>query len=422
MTRPSRRTFLQQSTLSLSALLGWNAMRHLVFGEKQDQAKFTMDLRCRSIGVRADQRTAIGLAQKHGFESVTPDPEFLADLSDESPAQLVKELTDKKLVWGAAGLPLEFRRDEETFQDDMKQLPRLASGMQRAGVTRVGTWLSPSHTELTYMANFRQHVRRLSVCAQILADHGLRLGLEYVGPKTAWASKRHTFIHTLAETKELIAEIGLDNVGFVLDSWHWYTAHETPDDLRTLTNADVVACDLNDAPAGIPVDQQIDNRRELPAATGVINLHGFLTVLLEIGYDGPIRAEPFNRKLDELDNESAVAETAESMRKAFGAVRILSLMVNQRAMNVSRLNPGFVSADRFQLPPELAQRIWRSPDVMMLLFVGSAADFALSKAVDWLFFTNVLPARRWIVSLRRSNSDRRLPLATKQKCRPGSRA
>ena len=125
----------------------------------------------------------------------------------------------------------------------------------------------------------------------------------------------------MAETKELIADIGLDNVGFVLDSWHWYTAHETADDLRTLKNRDVIACDLNDAPAGIPVDQQIDNRRELPAATGVINLKKFLEVLVEIGYDGPIRAEPFNRVLNEMEDEMAVAATAMAMRNALALVR-----------------------------------------------------------------------------------------------------
>jgi sugar phosphate isomerase/epimerase len=112
----------------------------------------------------------------------------------------------------------------------------------------------------------------------------------------------------------------LDNVGCVLDSWHWYTAHETADDLRTLKNRDVVACDLNDAPAGIPVDQQIDNRRELPAATGVINLKKFLEVLVEIGYDGPIRAEPFNRVLNEMEDEMAVAATAMAMRNALALV------------------------------------------------------------------------------------------------------
>ena len=322
MTDITRREVLGRGASSVATLMTLNAMRRPSFGRSYDQARFTMDLRCGSIGVRADQRTAIHLAHKHGFESVTPDSSFLADLSDESRAELLAEMQEKNLAWGAAGLPVEFRRDEDVFAIGMRQLPRLARGMQQSGVTRVGTWIRSSHAELTYVANFRQHTMRLRECAKVLADHGLRLGLEYVGPKTLWASKQHSFIHTMTETKELIAEIGLDNVGFVLDSWHWYTAHETADDLRTLENRDVVACDLNDAPAGIPVDQQIDNRRELPAATGVISLMEFLAVLVEIGYDGPIRAEPFNRILNEMEDDAAVAKTAQAMRKAIALVGI----------------------------------------------------------------------------------------------------
>ena len=45
---------------------------------------------------------------------------------------------------------------------------------------------------------------------------GLRFGMEYVGPKTLWASARHSFVHTMVETRELIAEIGQDHVGLVL--------------------------------------------------------------------------------------------------------------------------------------------------------------------------------------------------------------
>ena len=320
MTDLARRQLLQRGALSVTAMLSLNAIRRPSYGSTHNRAKYTIDLRCGSIGVPADQRTAIRLAQAHGFESVTPEPKFLADLTDESRAQLLQEMKNKNLVWGAAGLSVEFRRDEKIFLEGIKRLPHLANGMQQTGVTRVGTWISPCHVELTYVANFRQHVRRLGVCAKILADHGVRLGFEYVGPKTLWASKRHSFIHTMAETKELIAEIGLDNVGFVLDSWHWYTAHETADDLRTLKNRDVVACDLNDAPANIPVDQQIDNRRELPATTGVIRLQEFLEVLVEIGYDGPIRAEPFNQILNEMKDEMAVVVTARAMHKAFSLV------------------------------------------------------------------------------------------------------
>ena len=316
----TRRTLIKSSAIPIAAAIGINRVERLAFASILETANFTMDLRCSSIGVRADQTEAIRLAHAHGFQSVTPNPGFLSTLSDDQTAKLLADMDDKKLVWGAAGLPVEFRRDEKTLADGIQRLPELARGLQRAGVTRVGTWLSPSHSELTYMANFRQHAKRLRACGQILSDHGIRFGLEYVGPKTLWASKRHSFVHSMAETKELIAEINLDNVGFVLDSWHWYTAHENTDDLRTLRNQDVVACDLNDAPAGIPIDEQIDNQRELPVATGVIDLRAFLTVLAEMGYDGPIRAEPFNQDLNRMDDESATAATAAAMRRALALV------------------------------------------------------------------------------------------------------
>jgi sugar phosphate isomerase/epimerase len=124
----------------------------------------------------------------------------------------------------------------------------------------------------------------------------------------------------MAETKELIAEIGTGNVGFVLDSWHWWTAGDTEADILSLQNQQVVAVDLNDAPAGIPKDQQIDGRRELPAASGVIDLGIFLNALNRIGYDGPVRAEPFNKALNDLDNEEACAATAGALKKAFGLI------------------------------------------------------------------------------------------------------
>ncbi len=279
-----------------------------------------MDLVCGAIGVRTKPEETILLAHKYGYESLQPSPTYLAKLSDGQLSEVLDRLKELKLVWGAAGLPVDFRRDQAAFDNGMTKLPELARSLQRAGASRVSTWLRPSHDSLTYVVNFHQHVRRLRQVAEVLGDHGLRFGLEYVGPKTSWTASRHSFIHTMAETKDLIGEIGLDNVGFVLDSWHWYTAHETGEDIRSLGNKDVVACDLNDAPAGIPIDQQQDNTRELPAATGVIDLKTFLGALVAIGYDGPVRAEPFNKALNALDNEPAVEKTADAMRKAFALI------------------------------------------------------------------------------------------------------
>lgn len=287
---------------------------------EQQKRKFTMDLSCGMIGVRADGREAIRLAQQYGFESVAPDTGLLARLSDEQLQELLADLKAKNLVWGAAGLPVNFRGDEAEFTRGLKQLPEPSGVLRRAGVARVGTWITPADRRLTYLANFRRHARRLREIAKILADHGQRLGLEYVGPKTAWTAAQHPFIHTMAETKELIAEIGQENVGLMLDSWHWHNARETADDLLSLNGQDVVCCHLNDAPSDVPLDQQRDNRRELPAATGVIDLKAFLGGLVKIGYDGPIAAEPFSRELRAMSTEDALAATAAAMKKAFALV------------------------------------------------------------------------------------------------------
>lgn len=282
--------------------------------------KMTINLSCGAIGVSANQVQAIDLAHHHGFESVDASGDYLAGLSDQQLKELLEDMKKKGIVFGSAGLPVEFRQDEGRFKESLSRLPRTAAGLRRAGVVRVGTYLSPGHDQLTYLLNFKQHARRLREAAQILKDHGQRLGLEYVGTQTLRNMRKYPFLHTMAETKELIAEIGTGNVGLVLDSWHWWTAGDTAPDILALRGDEVVAVDLNDAPAGIPKDQQRDNRRELPCATGVIDAAAFLNALNRIGFDGPVRAEPFNKPLNDLANEEACAATAAAMKKAFALI------------------------------------------------------------------------------------------------------
>ncbi|HJQ32450.1 MAG TPA: oxygenase MpaB family protein [Pyrinomonadaceae bacterium] len=40
----------------------------------------------------------------------------------------------------------------------------------------------------------------------------------------------------------------------------------------------------------------------------------------------------------------------------------------------------------------VVRRIWGDPELVLLVFAGSAAEFALNRAVDWLFFTGRIPA------------------------------
>ncbi|GGA84203.1 oxygenase MpaB family protein [Puia dinghuensis] len=46
----------------------------------------------------------------------------------------------------------------------------------------------------------------------------------------------------------------------------------------------------------------------------------------------------------------------------------------------------------FTHPDSIVRTIWGRGDTVLLIFAGSAAEFALNRSVDWLYFTGRLPA------------------------------
>jgi sugar phosphate isomerase/epimerase len=311
----SRRRFISAAG---TAAAGLGAAPHPAASrEETSRRKFYAILSLGRIGFGGGFEKSVSLAKKYGFEGVDPDPGYFAKLSDDALAKRLADLQASGLRLGAAGLPVEFRQDDATFSEGLKKLPDAARELARAKILRVSTWLLPFSDHLTYLQNFRTHAVRLRECALVLADQGQQLGLEYVAPRTLWRSTRHPFLHTLSELRELMVAIGTDNLGLQLDSWHWFNSEGTRDDLLSLRATDVVTVDLNDAPTGLTLDQYRDDQRELPAATGVIPIKTFLEALAEIGYDGPVQAEPFNAALRALPVEEACGRTAAALKQAF---------------------------------------------------------------------------------------------------------
>ena len=314
----TRRQFLSASAAACITLSASHEL--LASPTPAPERKFYAILSLGRLGFQASFPESVELAARYGFEGLDPDASYFASLSDDALRRLLDDLQKRSLKFGAAGLPVEFRKDSEAFNSDLKKLPATAALLERTGIRGVSTWIMPCSDELTYLQNFRQHTERLRQCAQVLADHNQRLGLEYVSPRTLWRSEKHPFIHTMSEMKELLAAIGTNNLGIQLDSWHWFNAQETQQDLLTLRGQDVVTVDLNDAPGGLTLDQYRDDHRELPAATGIIPVKQFLDALVQIGYDGPIQAEPFNATLRALPVDQACAAASAAMKKAFSLI------------------------------------------------------------------------------------------------------
>lgn len=275
------------------------------------------------IGVRGlSLPEAIALAQESGFAGLSFSIRAAADAVDAEGIDRVRDWFSRANVRPALwGLPVAWR-DDEKWDAELRELPRLAAVARQLGANRTATYMPSGSDERPYDENFAWHVSRLRPVAQVLRDEGCRFGIEYIGPRTFRAAFRHEFIYSLAGVQELIAAIGLDNVGIMLDSWHLYTSGGSPEDITRLSNDDVVVVHVNDAPAGIPRDEQIDTVRALPLETGVIDLAGFMRALREIGYDGPVMPEPFSQRLNDLathDPRAAAGEAARSMQQLWQA-------------------------------------------------------------------------------------------------------
>ncbi len=269
-----------------------------------------------AIGIRMALPDALRLAAATEFEGLELNIGEAADLTEQRGVEYVKDLFTRAGLWvGNWGLPVEFRRDEAVYQADMQKLPRLAHLAQQLGATRCATWMLPFSDELRFVEHFDMIVRRLRPAAQVLADHGVRLGLEFVGPRTLRQGHKFSFISTQEGMLGLCGAIGTGNVGLLLDSFHWYTARGTAQDIASLRNQDVVLVHLNDGIAGKGPDEQLDLVRALPGETGVIDLAAFLGGLNGIGYDGPVVVEPFSERLKAMSPHDAAAATRQALRQ-----------------------------------------------------------------------------------------------------------
>ena len=175
------------------------------------------------------------------------------------------------------------------------------------------TWIMPS-SDLPLMENWKFHVERLRPQAEVLAGHGLRLGLEFVAPHHLRRKFRHEFVFTPGQMLELAADVG-PNVGLLVDCFHVHCAGLPMGDVADLPPGKVVLAHLNDAPE-VPVPDVQDGVRLLPGE-GAIDAAAFLSALRDAGYAGPVSLEVFSDDLRSLPPDEAAERAYDAAGKFF---------------------------------------------------------------------------------------------------------
>lgn len=222
---------------------------------------------------------------------------------------LLRELELRPAV---VDLPLEFRKDDATFRAGLKMLGDAAAFAAAIDCPRMTTWImSSSETPKDELR--KQYCDRFAACADVLSRSHVRLGLEFLGPVALRRKFPHEFIWRMDEMLQFAKDCG-PNVGLLLDSWHWFHAGATTNDIVAAGRDRIVHVQINDS-AKLPPEQVKDNERLMPGE-GVIDLDAFLRTLKRIGYNDALSVEVFGRGLKDMPPEQGARMGFEYADKA----------------------------------------------------------------------------------------------------------
>jgi sugar phosphate isomerase/epimerase len=216
--------------------------------------------------------------------------------------------------WG----PADWRGDANKAKENLAQLKPMAKLAAELKIDSAATWLMPS-SDLPFIENWTFHVQRLKPVAQVLAEHGLRLGLEYVAPYHLRRKFAHEFVFTTGQMLELADAIG-SNVGLLIDCFHVHCAGDTMERVAQVPDGKIVLAHLNDAPR-IPVQQIEDNKRLLPGEGG-IDVVAFLQALRKAGYIGPVSLEVFSEQFRAMPPGDAARRAWAATKKVLDQANI----------------------------------------------------------------------------------------------------
>ncbi len=234
----------------------------------------------------------VKLAADAGFEGADVDLGYALAYGAHAMADLYRS---HLIRYGAWFCP-DWRGESVKAHENLSVLNKLAPLAAELGIDSCCTWVMSS-SDTPFMDNWMYHLERLRPVAQILADNGLRLGLEFVAPYHLRRQFSREFIFTPGLMLELADVIG-KNVGILIDSFHLHAAGESTDHIASIPADRIVAVHLSDAP-DIPISHLRDMERLLPGE-GVIDLHGFFANLKATRYQGPVSLEVFSSEMQRL--------------------------------------------------------------------------------------------------------------------------
>lgn len=220
------------------------------------------------------------------------------------------------------GFRLPVRLDASTalFERAFAALPKAIWLARECGYPAALIWIMPGSENVPPFDYRQVLVSRLTRLARLLAEYDMRLAVELVAPYTLQQQYRFPIPATLGYLLSLLRQTGMENVGAVLDVFHFYCAGHKAEDYRLLENrAQVVMVHVSDGVKGRRPCEQLDQDRRLPGETGVIDCGPLFKRLTELSYDGSVVPEPIDAALNGRPFSETLRHTAEALDRVWPA-------------------------------------------------------------------------------------------------------
>ena len=262
--------------------------------------------------MRADLVTDIRAAAAAGFDYLEIWAAKLRRyLQRESPGDL-KTLFDENKIKPLSINSIEhvtFRaeRDHDRIKAECAQLTEIAAAIDCPYVVVVPGRLPQGG--VTRPRTVDESVRVLTELSDIAAQYKVALAFEFLG-------QTDCSVQTLDLANEIVQAVGRENVGLVIDAFHFYAGGSTIEMIDALDPRRLCIFHIDDA-EDLPHEKLTDAHRLLPGL-GILPLKEIIAAFRRIGYDANASVELFRPEYWERDPFELAREAKACVESVLG--------------------------------------------------------------------------------------------------------
>ena len=245
--------------------------------------------------MRADLATDLAAAKAAGFDYLEIWAAKLRAFLKERSTTELRDLFDESGLSPLSINSIEHItfRDEQAYESIKRECEELSRIAKEVGcpciVVVPGPLRNGGVSRDTVIA---ESVKVLNELCDISAEHGVTLAFEFLGQPDC-------SVPTLDLAAEIVREAGREDLGLVIDSFHFYAGGSTFAMIEALDPKLIQIFHINDA-EDLPRTQLEDRHRLLPGL-GILPLRDMLSSFRHIGYDKVASVEIFRPEYWERD-------------------------------------------------------------------------------------------------------------------------